>query len=142
LLGIGLALLAALCWAAGAILTRVGLQQTRVSQGTLLSLVASIAFVLGLLLLTDPGAFASLEPRAWIWFSLIGILNFSLGRFFNFHSVGLLGVARATPIQAASPIFAMLLAVLFIGERLTFLLVAGALIAVLGVYLIVSDTPE
>ena len=51
----------------------------------------------------------------------------------------LLGVSRATPVFSAAPFIAMVLAIIFLDEQLTVPIVVGALAAMAGVALIVSE---
>ncbi|MBI4496541.1 MAG: DMT family transporter [Chloroflexi bacterium] len=135
-----LALLAANSWAISYIFTRLGLEAgMKPVQGTMLSLLSSFAVVAVLAVLVDMRALLAVPPGVVLWFALVGILNFPLGRLFNFLSVGYLGAARAAPILAASPLFAIILAMVFMGERPTPTILAGALAILAGISLIVSE---
>ncbi len=137
--GVALALLAAFMWGIAGILVRVALVQLQPTTGTVISLFAGFTMTMGLAVAFHPEAFASLTVGLLASFAFYGLLNFPLGRFFNYSSIRLLGVSRATPIFSAAPLVSMILAVTLLGERLTLPLVIGALAVMAGVILIVSD---
>lgn len=80
-----------------------------------------------------------LSPAALAWFSLIGVTNYVLGRQFNYNSIKYIGVARATPLFAAAPIFAITLAVSLTGERINPAIVIGTLAVVAGLFLVITS---
>ena len=139
MLGIVLAITAAFCWGIGAIFARLGLRNIRASTGTFISTLASVLLV-GLLALTlNFDDIVHLSPTALLWFALIGVANFVLGRQFNYLAIKYIGVTKATPLFAAAPFFAMFLAVIFIGERVNVAIVIGTLVIMTGLYLVVTS---
>jgi drug/metabolite transporter (DMT)-like permease len=74
---------------------------------------------------------------AILLFGVVGILNFPLGRFFNYLSISHLGVGRSTPILASAPLFAMVLAVIFTGETISAGTIAGTALILTGLYVTV-----
>lgn len=139
MLGIVLAITAAFCWATSATLARLGLQGIKPATGTLISMFSSLLLV-GLLALTiNFDDVVRLSPTALLWFGLIGIINYLLGRQFNYRAIKYIGVVRATPLFSAAPLFAMVLAVSFIGESVNLPIVAGTLIIVGGLYMVVTS---
>lgn len=138
--GVLLALLAAHGWAAGAIFTRLGLQAgMRPAPGTLISLLFSFLAVVVLSIFTDFSAIFSVPLPVILMMSVAGILNFPLGRLFNFLSVDRLGVARATPVLGASPLFAMILGAIFLNEIPNLYVLGGALLILAGISIIMSE---
>lgn len=137
--GVALALAAAFMWGIAGVLVRIALVQLQPTTGTVISLFAGFVMTMLLAAAFHPGAFATLTVGLLISFALYGALNFPLGRFFNYSSIRLLGVSRATPVFSAAPLGSMVLAVTLLGERLTPTLVVGALAVMAGVTLIVSD---
>ncbi len=116
MLAIGLALAAASSWGFSAILVRLGLRDMGTSMGTLISLLAGLLLTGVLALAALREALSALSLGTVGLFAIIGILNFPMGRFFNYLSMGRLGVARSTPLLASAPLFAVLLAVFVTGE--------------------------
>ena len=82
--------------------------------------------------------FASISLIAVVWFGLAGLVNYRLGRYFNYVGIQRIGVARATPMIAVSPLFALILAVSFLGESVNLFIIAGTLLVVGGVSVLVS----
>ncbi len=139
MLGIVLAITAALGWGASAIFARLGLRGIKTSTGTLISMLSSVLLV-GLLALTmNFDDVVHLSPTALLWFGLIGIVNYALGRQFNYSAIRYIGATKATLLFASSPVFAMVLAVTLLGESVNLPIVIGTFIIVAGLYLVVSS---
>ena len=139
MLGIVFALLAATCWAFGAILVRLGLQYLRPTTGTWASMIPGILLVMTLALVFNLDDITTLAAVAFFWFALNGLFNFALGRFLNALSIQLAGVTRATPLFSTAPFFATILAVIFLEESVTPWLVLGTMTIVSGIILITSE---
>ncbi len=139
MLGSVLAITAAFCWGTGAVFARLGLQRIKPSAGTFISMVSSIILVGSLALIINFDAVASLSLTALLWFALIGVINYVIGRQFNYLGIGRIGVTKATPIFAAAPLFAIILAVIFIGEKVNVPIVIGTLSIVGGLSLLVTS---
>ena len=137
-MGVTLAIIAAFAWGASAIFVRWGARRLDVTVGTLISLFAGFVFSLAAAMAVARDALFSVSLVALLWFALIGIIQFPMGRFFNYQAVNRLGIGKSVPLISTSPLFAVALAVLFIGERLTLPLLFGAMAIVSGIYLIVT----
>lgn len=135
---VGLALAAAWSWGFAAVLVRIGLRDISTQQGTVISLFSGLVFVGSIVFLFQGDEFASTSAEVFLLFALVGLLTFPIGRFFNYSSIGRLGVARATPILASSPLFAVALAVIFTGESVTAGTAIGIALVLFGVYLTVT----
>lgn len=139
MLGVLLSLAAALGFGGSAVLARVGLQYVSPVTGTLVSLLVGIVITTTLALVLNFDEIWALTAIAFGWFLLVGVLNYPLGRLLNFNSVSKVGVARATPVVGASPLFAAALAVTIGGETMTWTIFVGTLAIVGGIALIVSQ---
>ena len=139
MLGIAFGLMAATCWGFSAILVRLGLQYIRPTTGTWLSLLPGCVLIMGLALVFNRDVFPTLTVVAFLWFALSGLFNFALGRLFNAVSIQMAGVARATPLFSTAPLFATILAVIFLGESVTPWLILGTVTIVCGIALITSE---
>jgi drug/metabolite transporter (DMT)-like permease len=134
-----IALSAAFCWGASAILVRTGLRYiSSTATGTLISLVVGMVFSWTLVLILQPGEVLDVSLETVLLFALVGILNFPMGRFFNYMSMSRLGVARSTPILASSPFFAMMIAVVFTGESIGPVTIIGAALILSGLYVTIT----
>ena len=138
LLGILFAGLAAACWGGAAIFARLGLQHIRTPVGTLISLIVGFLLLSVPVLMFHLNDVLALSTTAFFWFFLVGVLNFPMGRLLNYNSINLAGVARAMPILSTGPLFAVALAVVLTGERLTLPLFVGTTSIVIGIILIVT----
>lgn len=129
------ALLAALGWGTDSVLARQGLRSLPPALATGISLSASLTLCLIAIAIVGPARF---PPAGIAWFAMIGLINFLLGRQFNFRATKRLGAARTSALLATSPLVSIGLAVLLAGERVTPLLLVGVLLSVSGVILVVS----
>lgn len=139
MLGIVLAITAALGWGASAIFARLGLQGIKTSTGTLISMLSSVLLVGSLALILNFDDVVHLSPMALLWFGLIGLLNYALGRQFNYSSIRYVGATQASVLFSSSPVFAMVLAVTLLGESVNPAIIIGTLIIVAGLYLVVTS---
>ena len=139
LFGVLLAGVAAVCWGASTVFSRLGLEHMRPTTATLISLVVGFLFLVPLVLVFHRDEVWALPAVAFLWFLVGGLLNFPVGRLLNFVAVQRAGVARSTPIISIAPLIAITLAVLVAGEQVTPLLLAGAVTTVVGILLIVSQ---
>jgi drug/metabolite transporter (DMT)-like permease len=95
--------------------------------------------VVGLLaVIVDFEAITSLSLAAILWFGLIGVINFVIARQSGTYATKYIGVAKANPLLALSPLFAMILAVAFLGESVNIPIVVGTICIVLGLPLLVT----
>ena len=62
---------------------------------------------------------AEIEPSAVLWFAGAGVFTAFVGRVFFYSSVEKLGAMRSSALKRLSPLFAVLLGVLVLGETLT-----------------------
>ena len=76
---------------------------------------------------------------AIFWFALVGITGNSIGRYMNFRSVQLIGLARTSVMIQSILIWTSLLAVFVLGERLTLPIGLGTLAIMLGGVLLVYE---
>ncbi|MFH1560727.1 MAG: DMT family transporter [Chloroflexota bacterium] len=139
MLGVAFALLAATCWGFGVIWVRLGLQSLRPTTGTWMSLIPGSLMVIILAVVFNLDDITTLAAVAFFWFALAGLLNFALGRFLHNVGIQLAGVARATPLFSTAPLFATILAIIFLGETITPWLLLGTATIVSGIILITSE---
>jgi len=136
MLEIILAIVASFCWGTATIFSRLGLQNIKAAMGTLISMLTGILLVSLLALVINFEDVVHISPAAILWFSLIGIINFVLGRQFSYLSISYIGATKAAPIFSASPFFAIILAVIFIGESINPTIIIGTCAVVAGLYLV------
>ena len=129
--GIVLSLLAALGFGATAVFARLGLQGIPTRYGTLISLAVSAAAAMAIAAVLHPGEIVGLAAVSLGWLFLVGMFNFPVGRMFNYMSVRLAGVSKASTVVATSPLFATGLAVIILGESVNAVTLAGT-VSIIG----------
>lgn len=116
------AILAASCYAFGSVAaTKNARENGGRGNAVLLSIVLTAVFSGGLWLVVGP-SLPPLDADLWIGiaiFVLAGILATLLGRIFFFRSIELAGAIDTGLIRRLIPVFAAVLAILFLGETLT-----------------------
>jgi len=128
-----LALMTALLWGMIPVLVRKGLLHANVSVAVLLGLLASTPLLFLVFSLHPRPVTQAVAPEAAVWFAAVGIMGSCLGRVFNYLGVARLGAARATPLINISPLFTTILALVFLGEQVTFRVFGGVVSIVAGV---------
>ena len=139
-LGIALALVATLCWGAGDVFARKAMFNAS-AEVVLLVTVAMVAAVLGIVGLAMEGADAFVASRTSFYalVALMGFLAYLTGNLFYFHGMRRAGVTVVAPVLGASPLFAILLAVVIGGEQPATATLVGAVAIFVGVGIIMSD---
>ncbi|MFC1921236.1 EamA family transporter [Chloroflexota bacterium] len=139
-MGTVLAIIAAICWAASAVLARVGLSTgIKASTGTFISMISSFLLVGLLVIILNLKDVISLSMTALLWFGIIGIITYVIGRQANYAAIRRIGAARASPLFASASFFALILAVSFLGESVNIPIIIGTLTIISGLYLVVTS---
>ena len=133
--GIALSLLAAMGFGATAVFAKVGLQGMPTRYGTLISLAVSATAAMAIAAALHPGEIVELGAVSLGWLFLVGLFNFPVGRMFNYMSVRLAGVSKASTVVATSPLFATGLAVVILGESVNAFTLAGTALIIGGLAL-------
>jgi drug/metabolite transporter (DMT)-like permease len=132
-----IALLSALLWAIASVLLTVGTKRLHVLPLNLIRCIVSTAFFWALLpFYGGVEALASIPPGAWLWLAVSVLALLVVGDTLYFRSMDLAGVSWAMPMASINPLWAVLLAALFVGEPLTWSLLAGAVLVIAGVTLV------
>jgi drug/metabolite transporter (DMT)-like permease len=126
------ALLAAFSFGLNAVLMRKGMRESTPVTATI-TVAAVQVLVLSLVMAFD---FPTLNWTAIAYFILAGFLAAIMGRTMNYVSIDKLGVPISSSLTGINPIFAMVLGVLFLGEKLTISTFMGSISVVVGVILI------
>ena len=125
-------------WALSAISVRFGLRYMPATLGTFLSLLSGLVLMAVLVMLFQRDHLAEVTLGVVGLFSLVGLFNFVFGRYLNFLSISHLGVTRSTPVLATTPLFATVLAVIFLGESVNGLTLMGTGLVIGGLYLVLK----
>ena len=132
--GILFALGASTVWGMANVWIRLALRDMRPTTSAVFSLFAGLLLLIPLSFLLHWNDLTAMTLGAVVAVFFYGMTNFLMGRFLNYSSI-----SRTVPIVSASPVPALLLAILLLGEEVNLLLIVGALIVVSGVLLIVTE---
>ncbi len=125
------ALLAAFSFGLNAVLVRKGMKNSTPVTATLVVAGVQVTILSTILLLNPP----EFNWTAIFYFALAGFFAAILGRTLNYLSIDKLGVPISTSLTGTNPIFALILAVLFLGESVSVATVLGSLLVVAGIAL-------
>ena len=137
--GILFALGASTVWGMANVWIRLALRDMRPTTSAVFSLFAGLLLLIPLSFLLHWDDLTAMTLGAVVAVFFYGMTNFLMGRFLNYSSISRIGLGRSVPIVSASPVPALLLAILLLGEEVNVLLIVGALVVVSGVLLIVTE---
>jgi len=141
MLGVGIALLTSLAWSISSICVKLVAEKIdSLGINTLRTWVGS-ALLISLILVTGRyEAFSHIPWGSFVYVVLSGILAMAIGDTIYIKSVALLDVSIAFPLSQCSFILlAVLSAILFLGEQFTWITAAGAVLVIIGIYLMTSS---
>lgn len=131
------ALLSAAFAALTAILAKVGVADMNPNLATAIRTTVILIFTWGLVFCLDGKAdFAGLNPRSWFFLIASGLAT-GLSWLCYFRALKLGDVSKVAPVDKLSVALAIILAVLFLGEKVKPQEIAGAALIVLGVVVMV-----
>lgn len=139
LLAVGLSLIAATGFGLSSALVRVGLEKVHPKTGVLISLTASTVLTISLAFSLYSEEILNLEPFAFVWFMLAGLVNFPIGRFLNFVSARTIGAAKSSSIIGAAPLVSTGLAVTIGAESVNLPILVGLFAVIGGLTIILSE---
>ena len=131
--GIYYALFAGGLWGIGPLLLKRGLKYADVSTATLVEQHVSVFLLVGLAIYY--GEIGQIDPssRAFWAFFLAGAIGASFGKVFYYRGIDLVGASKATSVKNGSPLLTVILAVLFLGEEMSWFIAAGVTLIVVGI---------
>jgi DME family drug/metabolite transporter len=131
------ALGAAVSWAVAPILYRRALFKTKPMSANIVRLASNAAVLVFILLLFGKvEALASLPVEIVVVTVVSGVIGLGIGDTLYMMGLQSVGVARAVPLAATYPLFSLLWATLLLGEPATLTGVSGALVILLGIWLL------
>ena len=135
------ALAAALCWTLSPVLYKMALSDAKPIPANISRIVSTTIFLFACLGVSGRlGNLTTLGVDSLRLASLSGIVGLFLGDTMYMTSLALIGVSRAVPISCAYPLFTTFFAVLFLGERVTFFLLLGTIVIIVGTWLVSQET--
>ncbi len=128
-----IALLSAIAYALTFILSRRGLPYSTPLTITLVTLIVQTAGLWTVLFVTT--GVPDVAPLALLVFVVAGVLQFVI-RQLTYIGIDRVGAALSGPLRATVPFWAAVVAVLFLGEHITFGIATGTLLVFAGILLI------
>ena len=130
------ALLAALSAAVVTVLSKAGLKNIDSSLAfaieSVLILIVSWSLVL---FQKNAGQLAQVDKKAWIYLTVAGVVT-ALSSLFTFRALKLGDASAVNPLERLSLVFAIIFSAFFLKEKITWQVVAGALLMVAGALII------
>ena len=132
-----MAVLAMLFWGLAPIFGKLGLSSVNPLTAITIRSVVISAILLSIAIATGQWkSLLQLSPREVSFLALEGICASLLGQLAYYHALKLGDVSQVTPVVAAFPIIAMLLAFAVLGEQITVTKVIAAILITTGVVLL------
>ncbi len=132
------AIVAAVFWGVGPIFAKLGLEKPDALTALLIRSVAVVAVLVVWVLVRGDfrGSFAEVNGRTWVLLLLEGASASVLAHFAYFKALQEGSIAGVVPIAAAYPLISVALSVILLGSKLSVGKGIGAIVTVLGVYLL------
>lgn len=137
MLGAAFGLAFAVTFGANSIITRRGVLRASGSYVANVSILSGPVFFLVIAAIVgDVFKLGQFSLQSYFYFAIAGVVHFAFGRTFGYKSLQLIGVTRSNIVTGLSTIVSVGMAVAFLHEPLTPLVVLGILISLLGPVLI------
>ena len=114
--------------------TKKALRYSNPATAVISGLLINIIFLWGLSILFVP--VASLTSASILIFAVVGLFQPGLTRLLSYKGIDALGVAITDPIRATTPLFSAMMAIIFLGEKLTLAIVVATLMIMAGITLL------
>jgi transporter family protein len=129
------ALLSALFAGLTAVLAKVGVREIDSNLATAIRTVVILVFAWSITLATRSPSLSEVSPRTWLFLVLSGVAT-GLSWLCYFRALQLGDASKVAPVDKLSVVVAMVFAVLFLGEQLTWQHWVGGALIVSGTILI------
>ena len=116
------------------ILSKKALRYSNPATAVISGLLINIIFLWGLSVLFVP--LSSLTSASILIFAVVGLFQPGLTRLLTYKGIDTLGVAVTDPIRATTPLFSAMMAIIFLGEKLTLPIVFATLMIIAGITLL------
>ena len=133
-----LAVITSIFYAGALVSARAGMRHSTPTTVTLVSILMQNLLLWAAVFVT--GGVHAVPLSGILLFTLVGV--FQLGvRLFAYTGVEKIGASRSSTLQSVSPLFSATIAIVFLGEQTSLLIILGTLLVVVGIVL-VSWRPE
>jgi len=131
------ALGAAVSWTVSALLYKKALSDAKPISANIVRLtLTSVVLLVFMVVVGLVGVLAKLPMSVVVLASVSGVIGLGLGDTLYMISLKMIGVARAVPVTCTYPLFNLLWVALFAGEAVTWSVALGAVVIVLGVWML------
>src|SRR6266536_2258818 len=103
--------------------TKKALRYSNPATAVISGLLINIIILWGLSVLFVP--LSSLTSASILIFAVVGLFQPGLTRLLSYKGIDALGVAITDPIRATTPLFSAIMAIIFLGEKMTLPIVVG-----------------
>jgi bacterial/archaeal transporter family protein len=135
--GFGFALLAMLFWGVAAICDRLGINGASPEVGLTVRTVSVAVGVLMIFLVTGQmREIGHVKPSSILFLALSGLFAGVIGQLLYFKALKPGEASVVVPLVGAYPLITLILAVVFLREKVTWVRAAGALLVASGVFLL------
>ena len=133
-LGVGLALAASVMWGLGTVLLKPVLADVSVLVTNAIRMpVAVLLLTLVRIIPSERRQLQAISARSVLLLVLSGLIGMALGSYLFLAALQGLEASRAVTLMAVSPLFGMMLAVIFLKEKIGFNVIAGLVLCFAGV---------
>ena len=134
---------AAIFFSLSVISVRRGVSQLGIFTGTVIMLSGGAVFLFFIALAFDnTETLMAANFSGFFFFAIAGVIHFVGGWGFQNASASRIGATHLSAMASVTPLFAALLAFLFMGERVNAYIMAGISLIVFGVYLITTSDKQ
>ena len=134
----GIALVTSITNAVSALFISKGMRGSNALSAALVSTSVQAGILTAFLVLRLP----SLNWVAVALFALSGVFALGVGRLLYFVAVGRIGLAVSSAVIGCNPLISALLAIVLLGESFEFAVFVGALLVVVGIFLLSGATRD
>ncbi len=113
------------------ILSKKALRHSNPATAVISGLLINIIFLWGVSVLFVP--LSSLTSASILIFAVVGLFQPGLTRLLTYKGIDTLGVAITDPIRATTPLFSAMMAIIFLGEKLTIPIIFATLMIIVGI---------
>ena len=121
-------------WTLHNMFTKKALRYSNPATAVISSLLINIVFLWGVSILFVP--LSSLTSASILIFVVVGLFQPGLTRLLTYKGIDALGVAITDPIRATTPLFSAMMAIIFLGEKITLSIVVATLTIMAGITLL------
>jgi uncharacterized membrane protein len=130
---------AAIFWAISLVICQLALQWIDpITANSIRMIILTPALTMIVLASRNRDQLLHSDTNLWILLSAGGILALGVGGILLLVGISLIGVARAVPLSSTTPLYAPLLAMSLLKEKVTVKIISGAVLTVLGILLVIA----